>query len=83
MVLVRVGDPPAGLLVERLVVPQAHGVDAEQLGRGLAEPRVERERADVGEVLPQVHALQERLLVAALLRERDGVGRGAMPRPRR
>ena len=37
MVLVRVGGPTAGLLVQRLVVPQAHGVDAEQLRRGLAE----------------------------------------------
>ena len=58
----------AGLLVERLVVPEPDRVDAEQLGGGLAEPRVERERPDVGVVLPEVHALHERLLVAALLR---------------
>ena len=39
---------------------------------------VERERADVGMVLPQVHALHERLLVAALLLERDDVAGGAL-----
>ena len=48
MVLVGVGGSAAGLLVQRLVVPQAHGVDAEQLGRRLADPLVERERGDVG-----------------------------------
>ena len=68
----------AGLLVQRLVVPQPDGVDAEQLGRRLAEAGVERERADLGEVLPQVHALQERLLVAALLGERTIVAGGAV-----
>ena len=77
MVLVGVGLAAAGLLVQRLVVPQAHGVDAEQLGGGLAEAGVERERPDVGAVLPQVHALDERLLVAALLGERAVVARGA------
>ncbi len=39
LVLVRVGLPPARLLVERLVVPEADGVDAEQAGGRLADER--------------------------------------------
>ena len=78
MVLVRVGDAAAGPLVERLVVPQPDRAHAEQLGRGLTDTRVERERRDLGVVLPQVHALHERLLVATLLLERRGVVAGAV-----
>ena len=75
----RIGVAPAGLLVERLVVPEPHGLDTEQLGRRPSERLVEGERADLREVLPEVHALQERLLVPALLLERDGVARGPVP----
>ena len=70
MILVRVGRAPARFLVERLVVPQAHAVDAEQLGRGLAERGVERQRPDRGVVLPQVDALVERLRVRVAFLER-------------
>ena len=77
LVVVRVGRAPARLLVERLVVPQAQRRLAEQLRRGLPDPRVERERAHLREVLPQVDHLAERLLVLAALGERARVVRGA------
>ncbi len=69
MVLVRVRRAPAGFLVQRLVVPQPHAVDTEQLGRGLPERGVERQRPDRGVVLPQVDALVERLRVRAAFLE--------------
>ena len=39
LVLVRVGLPPARLLVQRLVVPEPHRVDAEQAGGRPADER--------------------------------------------
>jgi len=77
MVLVGVGDPPAGALVERLVVPEPDRTDAEQLCCRLTHPRMEHERCDIGVVLPQVDALHERLLVPGLLLERCRVVTGA------
>ena len=69
----RIGLAPARLLVERLVVPDPDGVDPEQSGRRFGDDGVERERADVGAVLPEVLALREALLVARLLGQRAGV----------
>ena len=73
LVLVRIGLAPARLLVERLVVPDPDGVDPEQSGRRFGDDGMERERADVGAVLPQVLALREALLVARLLGQCAGV----------
>ena len=64
LVLVGVGLAPAGLLVQRLIVPDADGVHAEEARRRLSHPRVEGEWANVGAVLPEVLALNEGLLVA-------------------
>ena len=75
-----VGRPPA-CLYSAWSCHSRTAVDPEQLGGGLAEPRVERERPHVGVVLPEVHALDERLLVAAPLRERRVVARGARRAP--
>ena len=85
LVLVRVGLAPARLLVERLVVPEPDGVDAEQAGAAVsAIGGVEGQRPDVGAVLPEVLALGEALLVARLLGQRSGCRAGcAGPRPRR
>ena len=69
-ILVGIGLAAAGQLVQRLVVPHPQGVDAEQLSGDLPDALVERQRPDVGVVLPQVHALDERLLVAALVGQR-------------
>ena len=69
----RVGDAAARLLVQGLVVPEADDRDAQQLGGRLPERGVEREGPDRGVVLPEVHALHERLLVPALRLERHGV----------
>ena len=73
VVLVGVGLPAAALLVQRLVVPEAHGVDAQEAGGGAADERVEAEGADVGGVLPEVLALDEGLLVSSLLGQEAGV----------
>ena len=73
--------PPAGLLVQRLVVPEPDRGDVDQLGGGLSEAGVEREWPDVGTVLPQVHALDERLLVARALVEGPVVAGGAGAHP--
>ena len=69
MVLVGIGLPAAGLLVERLVVPQADPLDPEQLGGRPRHPGVKVQRSDLGVVLPQVLALDEGLLIAGLLRQ--------------
>ena len=63
----RVGLPPASLLVERLVVPNPDGVDAEQPRGGLGDQWVKGQRADLGAVLPEVLALRETLFIARLL----------------
>ena len=67
VVLVGVGLATVRFLDQRLVVPHAAGVDLHQFRRDLADLGVEGERRDVGAVLPQVHALQERLLVVVPL----------------
>ena len=73
VVLVRIGGASAGLLVQRLVVPQPDAVDAEQLGRGLTERGWNVSGRIVGIVLPQVDALVERLRVRGALLERRRV----------
>jgi hypothetical protein len=73
MVLMGFGLPATGLLVERLVVPQADPLDPEQLGGGPGHPGVEVERPHLGIVLPQVLALDKRLLVAGFLGQRAAV----------
>ena len=65
----RVGQPAARLLIQRLVVPQAEFLDAEQSCGRLADNWMESERADGGRVLPQIDALNERLLVGRLVAE--------------
>ena len=74
LILVRVGDATAGLLVQGLVVPEAHRRSPQQLRREARYPRVERERPDVLVVLPQVDALHEGLLVPALLLDGSCIG---------
>ena len=73
LVLVRVGLAPAGLLVERLVVPDAGRRRRRAVGRRLGDDGMEGQRPDVRAVLPQVLALDEALLVARLLGQRPGV----------
>ena len=70
----RVGFAPACPLVERLVVPEPQRVDAEQAGCGLPDRVMKGKRADGGEVLPEVDALLERLLIGRALRERSRIG---------
>ena len=65
----RISRPPAGFLVQRLIVPQPKGIDAQQSRRRLAHDRMERERANRGRIFPQVDALDERLFVRRLLAE--------------
>src|SRR5690606_18939951 len=77
LVVVRIGLAAAGLLVERLVVPQAQAVGSDEGGRDRADARVEGERPHVRAVLPEVHALLEALLVERLLGERAPVVRHA------
>jgi predicted dehydrogenase len=78
LILMGIGAAPARALVQRLIVPKPHGGRAQQLGRGLADARVERERPQRGEVLPQVLALLERLLVRRALVQRTSVGGGTL-----
>ena len=50
-------------------MPEPEFLDAEQSRGRLANNRMERERADRGRVLPQIDALNERLLVGRLVAE--------------
>src|SRR5262249_9665492 len=77
LVLVRVGQPTSRLLVERLVVPQPQRRHAEQRRRRAGDSLVEGEQSYAGVVLPEIDALLEGLLVAALLGERPAIPRRA------
>ena len=65
-VLVVVGKPPAGLLVERLVEPQPHPADPHQPACQVGEPERMDERRGIDR--PQVERLQEAALVHPLVR---------------
>ncbi len=60
---------PAGLFVQRLVVPQAHAVRFQQCRCRGTELRMKRERTDAGMVFPQTHALDKRLLVKVFIEQ--------------
>src|SRR5262249_4839549 len=60
-----------------LVVPQPQGRHAEQRGRRAGDALVEGEPAHARVVLPEIDALLEGLLVAALLGERTAIPRRA------
>ena len=62
-----IGLTTPGLLVERLIVPDPHGLGTQHLRSHLGQPRVESRGAYVGMILPQIHALDEGLLVERLL----------------
>ena len=71
----------ARLLEERLVVVEAHAVDAEQLGGDAREAPREHERAHALVVHPEVRDLEERLAVGLALLERPrlaAVGEGGL-----
>ena len=70
LILMRLGVAPARILVERLVVPETQHRHADQERRGLGDLGMERQRQDLGMVLPQVDALRERLLVRRLFAQR-------------
>src|SRR5947208_1290499 len=74
MILMRVGLASAGFLVERLVVPQPKGAHTEEVTGHPSDALVEGEASNFWMVFPQVHALDERLLVAAALLEGYDVG---------
>ncbi len=75
---------PAGLLVERLVVPEPYGLDAEQLRRRLGDAGMEIERADVRRSPPRGSGTGRSSARSATSRRGPGVVRGcAGRRPRR
>ena len=59
------------LLVQRLIVPHAHAARAHQLGRDAGQPLAERQLANALVARPQVHDLNERLIVERTLFERN------------
>ena len=59
------------LLVQRLIVPHPHAARAHQLGRDAGQPLAERELANALAARPQVHDLNERLVVERALFERN------------
>ena len=72
-----IGHPPPGLLVEGLIVPDAHAVGPQ---KGCCHPPqdwIEAESAHVQAILPEVDALYEALLVDRFVLERAAIVPGS------
>lgn len=74
LILVPGGEAAAGFLEQRLVVEDAHALDAQEVGGNLAKTLGQHEAAHRGVFLPQVDDLQERLAIGIALVQRAGFG---------